>query len=345
MDWLRNIWYAAGWADEITPGGRLARTIIDIPILFWRDSDGKVRALTDRCAHRLAPLSLGRIEENIVRCGYHGLSFDGDTGKCIHNPHGAITSVLAVTSYPVVERHKLMWIWMGDTDKADGNLIPDLSFVDRSPKHAFSKGYMPTAADHRLLEDNILDLSHGDYLHADTLGGGSWTRAQVRVETRGDMVVVQWAAKNEKAIPIWQPEFPDANMLTNMITEVRWHPSGVMFLDTHTALADASAEEGFETWNAHIMTPETAFSTHYLYCNARNYRVDDEAYNAAMTEGLALAFGGEDKPMIEMQQQRIGKADLFDRAPALLSIDGASTRARRIYQKLVDAEREAGAKL
>lgn len=337
MSWLQNSWYMAGWSDEVADGASLARTIIDAPILFWRDADGRLRALADRCAHRLAPLSLGRIDGKTVRCGYHGLTFDGDSGRCVHNPHGPISSAIAVRPYPVVERHRVMWIWMGDAADADEAKIPDLSFIDRSPEHAFSKGYMPTAADHRLLEDNILDLSHGDYLHAETLGGGSFTRAKVLVEERGDTVFVRWTAKDEKAIPIWRSELPDPDMRVDMTTEVLWHPSGVMLLNSDLVPADAP-EARIDTWNAHIMTPDTATSTHYFYCNARSYRTDDADYNAAITAGLAIAFGGEDKPMIEAQQRRIGDADLLDCGPALLSIDNASTRARRVYRRLVEAE-------
>ena len=340
VDWLRNCWYAVAWSDEVKPGASLPRNIIDEPILIWRDAEGELRALADRCAHRLVPLSLGVIDRGTVRCGYHGLAFDGATGHCVNNPHGPITAALRVRAYKVVERHKLLWIWMGEADAADEASIPDLSFADRAAEHGFSKGYMPTAADHRLLEDNILDLSHGDYLHVETLGGGSFTRAKVLVEERGNKVYVRWDARDEKAIPIWQSQLPDPEMLTNMTTEVLWYPSGVMYLGSMLEPVDA-AELRIETWNAHIMTPETATSTHYFYCNSRNYRTDDAEYNAAITAGLAIAFGGEDKPMIEAQQKRIGTADLLDCSPALLPIDKASTRARRIYRRLVEGERAA----
>lgn len=338
MDWLRNCWYMAGWSEEIPAGSKLARTIIDVPLLLWRDQDGRVRAIVDRCAHRLAPLSMGQIERDVVRCGYHGLAFDGNSGKCIHNPHGPISSALAVRVYPLVERHKVLWVWMGEAEAADEGGIPDMSFIDQTPQHAFSAGYMPTAADHRLLEDNILDLSHGDYLHAATLGGGSFTRADVMVEERGSNVFVQWTAKREKAIPIWQAELPRPDMLVDTTTEVLWHPSGVMLLDSVLKASDSASDIAIVTHNAHVMTPETATTTHYFYCNARNYRTDDAEYNAAITAGLAVAFGGEDKPMIEAQQKRIGGRDLLDCQPALLSIDNASTRARRIYKRLVKAQ-------
>lgn len=338
MQWLKNCWYMAAWADEIPHGASLVRTIVDVPLLFWRDDDGNIFALHDRCAHRLAPLSRGRLEGAVVRCGYHGLAYDGATGRCVENPHGPVTSTLAVRSYPVVERHGVVWLWVGESFDAEPAMIPDLSFATSTPATAFSKGYMPTAADHRLLEDNILDLSHGDYLHADTLGGGSFTRAKITVEERHDSIWIRWLSCNEKAIPIWQTELPDPNMAVDMSTEVTWFPSGVMLLDSWMVPAGGFLGDGLITRNAHIMTPETGMSTHYFYCNSRNYRVEDAAYNAALAVGLAGAFGGEDKPMIEAQQSRIGERDLLDCGPALLAIDNASTRARRMYQRLLARE-------
>ena len=338
MKWLLNCWYVAAWADELGSGGRLARTFLDMPVLLWRTDAGRVHALEDRCAHRFAPLSRGKIEGGGVTCGYHGLAFDGTTGRCIHNPHGPVVSSLLVRAYPVAERHKLLWIWMGDPAKADDRTIPDLSFIDACGVHAFSKGYMQAKADHHLLEDNILDLTHGDYLHADTLGGGSFTRTRADVEERGDKVFVQWVAKNETPFPIFKPQLPNPDMLVDMTTDVLWHPSGVMLLNSWIAPAGEPPERAITSANAHIMTPETKVSTHYFYCNSRSFRTDDADYNEAFAANLGVAFQTEDKPMIEDQQRRVSDVDLMDLRPALLPIDIAAVRARRIYRRLVDAE-------
>lgn len=337
MTFIRNCWYFAAWADEIGEGGRLARKIIGDPVLFWRE-EGRLYAVTDSCPHRLAPLHMGQTDGATVRCGYHGLAFDGVTGKCTHNPHGPITGALSIRAYSSVERHGIVWIWMGDADGADPAKIPDMGFIDAAPEHGFSKGYMYTAAGHKLLEDNILDLSHADYLHPATLGGGALTRTKAHVEERDDTLFVQWLSNNEKAIPIFRSELPDPDMATDMWTEVLWHPDGVMLLRVGATAVGKPQEDGIDTMNAHIMTPETETTTHYFYCNSRNYRTDDPEYNAGMAAGLRVAFETEDKPMIEAQQRALGETDLFERKPALLGIDNGSTRARRIYRRLVEAE-------
>ena len=335
MSFLRNVWYVAAWASELADGAMLARTIADHPVVFFRKPDGALACLEDRCPHRFAPLSCGHLDDGVVQCGYHGLRFD-PTGACVGNPHGPIPRGLAIRTYPVVERHKILWIWMGEGE-GDADAFPDLSFVDRAPASAFSNGYLPTAASHKLMVDNILDLSHADFLHPTSLGGGSITRTRANVEERGQQIYVEWISPNETPLPIWGSRLP-AGARADMWTSVLWHPNGVMILRTGATVAGKPREEGFDTWNAHIMTPESAGSTHYFYCNTRDYQVDDEAFNRLMAEGLRAAFSLEDKPMIEAQQRRIGDADLMALHPALLSIDVASTRARRQYDRLLAEE-------
>jgi phenylpropionate dioxygenase-like ring-hydroxylating dioxygenase large terminal subunit len=337
MGFLRQQWYAAAWSDDIALNDTLARTIIGEPLLMWRSPTGQLRVLADICPHRLVPLSRGKREGDGIRCGYHGLKFGAD-GACIDNPHGPIVSKLRVRSYPVIERHKMIWVWMGEPARAQLSQVTDMRFADQVPEHAFSKGYLPTAAGHKLMEDNILDLSHADYLHPDTLGGGSLTRSRAKVTETKDGVLVQWLVWNELAIPLLRVELATPDAPADMWTEVQWHPNGVMLLRVGATPSGKAREEGIETQNAHIMTPETERRTHYFFFNARNYRIHDAAYNAQTAAILRVAFETEDKPMIEAQQRLLGDADLFDSRPTLLSIDAGSTRARRIYQRLLRSE-------
>jgi phenylpropionate dioxygenase-like ring-hydroxylating dioxygenase large terminal subunit len=85
-DYLRNVWYMAGWADEIVGEAMLSRRLLGRPVLlFRRAADGLVTALDDRCPHRFAPLSRGTRTGDQIICGYHGLQFDA-SGACVRNP-------------------------------------------------------------------------------------------------------------------------------------------------------------------------------------------------------------------------------------------------------------------
>ena len=133
--YLRNAWYVAAWSDDIGDGKLVARTIMDEPIVLYRKADGSVAAIEDRCAHRFAPLSMGKIVGgDRIQCAYHGLEFDG-TGACVRNPHGAknIPPRARVKGYPVVEKHKAVWVWMGDTP-ADAAKVPDFGVLDNVPE-------------------------------------------------------------------------------------------------------------------------------------------------------------------------------------------------------------------
>ena len=120
MIFLKNCWYAAMWSEALPGKTLVARTLLDEPLIFFRDVAGLPVAMDDMCPHRLAPLRLGKLTtEGRVQCGYHGLEFASD-GQCVKNPHGSgnITPGCRVKTYPLQEKHTLVWIWMGSAWQA-----------------------------------------------------------------------------------------------------------------------------------------------------------------------------------------------------------------------------------
>ncbi len=127
---IKNTWYVAAWDHEVSADGLFSRTITGVPVLMYRDGGGRLVALEDRCCHRGAPLSVGRREGDCVRCMYHGLKFD-PSGACVDAPAQArIPPKARVRTFPVVEQHRWIWIWMGDPERADPALIPDTQWLD-----------------------------------------------------------------------------------------------------------------------------------------------------------------------------------------------------------------------
>jgi vanillate O-demethylase monooxygenase subunit len=336
-DWLRNIWYQAGWSDELVAGTPLVRTILGEPILFWRDPSGAVAALFDRCPHRFAPLSAGRIAGEAVTCGYHGLGFDRG-GACVHNPHGPITSRMRVRAYPVAERHTALWIWMGDAADADEALIPNLCFIDDTPEAGRIVGYMPTKANYQLLADNILDLSHADYLHPTTLGG-IMTGSKAHSREEGDTVIAEWLSEGCDPPPAFKAMVPEGP--ADIWTEVVWSPPALMVLGTAAKPAGVPRTPDDEAYTLHNMVPETATSTHYFFCSTRRFMIEDAGFSAFLRNALTQAFQGEDKPMLERQQARIGDQDFWSLDPILLPIDAGAVRARRKLDRLIAREQAA----
>src|SRR5689334_21863381 len=122
--WPRNGWYLAAWASEVGEQP-LSRTILNEPIVLFRDANGKIGALEDRCCHRAAPLSMGAVVPGGLQCKYHGMVFAAD-GTCVSIPgQRSIPPQARVVSYPLVQRQEFIWIWMGDPKRANRDEIVD----------------------------------------------------------------------------------------------------------------------------------------------------------------------------------------------------------------------------
>ncbi len=153
---------------------------------MFRRSDGTPAAILDRCPHRFVPLSMGKRVDDTIQCGYHGLRFDG-SGACVDAPHDddSQKARACIKGYAVVERHKWIWIWMGEASEANPDLIPDFGFFDDTEKFTCCQGYTHMAGNYQLISDNLLDLSHIHYLHPGSARGIELRRLHQQGEARG----------------------------------------------------------------------------------------------------------------------------------------------------------------
>ena len=332
VEFLENRWYQLAWAEELADGAVLSRQVVGIPMVAFRTASGDIAVLDNRCPHRFAPLNEGKREGDTIACPYHGLVFNA-AGLCVHNPHGAATSSLNVTSYPVLERYKAVWIWIGK-NSPDESVLPDLSFIDATPETAQLRLYTLVAANYELLSDNIMDLSHADYLHANSLGSGFNTRAKSTMEEYPDHFSIAWRSDSDEPPPVFHMESP-----AKLWTEVDWYPPALMVLRAggHPV---GKPEQGIDSLNLHNLTPETATTTHYFTCNARSFLVDDADFTAMLRDQLIHAFQFEDKPMIEKIQRQMGTPDLWSLEPKMLPIDKGAVQARRRLAKLIEAAKQ-----
>ncbi len=156
--------------------------------------------MEDRCAHRRLPLSMGRLIGDNVECGYHGLVYDA-TGACIKIPGQASAPAVCVRRYPLVERHRYLWIWMGDPARADDSLIPDFGRLD-DPDRGVTRIQLRPDCHVQLVIDNLLDLSHLAYVHSTTTGNAAFAEdAMVKTERQGDVVQVKRWIRNVVPAP------------------------------------------------------------------------------------------------------------------------------------------------
>jgi phenylpropionate dioxygenase-like ring-hydroxylating dioxygenase large terminal subunit len=343
---LRNSWYVAAWNHELIDGRKLARTILERPIVLYRGASGKVVALDDRCCHRAAPLSMGRIEGDDIRCMYHGMKFDPG-GKCIQIPgQDVIPPKLGVRSYPTVERYNLIWIWPGDAEKADPDLIVDYPPLADS-KWRGAPGYMHYTANWLLIVDNLSDFAHLAFVHTHTLGGSeeyAYKTKPVAVEKLDDGFRVERWHMNAEPPPYHKKVISNKDDKIDRRNIGRMLIPGIFLLDTMFAPAGQGAEKGVQVEgtrqyrNAQFMTPETRGSTHFFWNYLHDFDIDNPNISLSLRNSLEEAFN-EDKAIIEAQQK------VFDADPnyQLLAIgaDAALTYFRWALARRIDAERNA----
>jgi phenylpropionate dioxygenase-like ring-hydroxylating dioxygenase large terminal subunit len=342
--YLRNAWYVAAWSDDLADGQLLPRTILKQPVVLYRKADGNVAALEDRCPHRFAPLHMGKIVNgDAVQCPYHGLEFDS-SGACVLNPHGTknIPPRARVRSYPVTEKHKAIWIWMGEREP-DLAKVPDFSVLDNVPEmHATKRDRITIRANYELIIDNLLDLSHTSYLHDGILGNSDTVESEITVEQDGQDVVVGRHAGNAAApglFAILMPATPDK---VDKFTRMRWMPPSNLRLVTGICMPGAVPESGTGYHAIHMLTPESDKTTHYFFTAVRfNVLTADEKLNASIQDKISttrrFAFEEQDAPVIEAQQEIIDAA-LTPVNPVILAIDVGPVRYKQILQKLIRDE-------
>lgn len=340
---IKNCWYVAGWGTEVPADGFLARTIINLPLALWRDSQGKVVALEDRCCHRGAPLSIGRKEGDWVRCMYHGLVYD-KSGRCIFAPgQERIPPKVKVRAFPVVERHRWIWVWMGEPALADESLIPDTRWLDHPDWRSKDGGLLHYDCNHLLIADNLLDFSHLPFVHPTTLGGSpDYAAVLPKVERMERGVrLTKWVFDTDP--PAYSAKYggyapgskADRWMFYDFIAP------GVLLMDSGMVPAGQGNQDGFRDHaiafrGCQALTPETENSTHYFFAHAHNFLIDQPQVTEEIHQGVVTAFE-EDRALIMAQQRNLALDPDFKMVP--LSVDLALTQFRRVVDQLISKER------
>jgi vanillate O-demethylase monooxygenase subunit len=335
---LNNHWYVAASDTEIgrTP---LRRLLLNQPVVMYRTLDGKAVALEDRCAHRHLPLSMGRLDGDVLECAYHGARYDC-SGKCIKVPgQSQVPPQAQVKSYPLVERYHWLWIWMGDPALADPSKITDYHWLD-DPNWGARTAYLHVKANWQLIVDNLLDLTHLAYVHKTTIGNDALVeKAEVKV-TRSDnnVVVTRWTIDAEAP-----PTFVKAGKFTGPVD--RWQiidftPPAFLRLDvgatpTGTGAPQGTRVGGIGMRNLNAITPETENTSHYFWGQAHDFDVNNPATSDMLLGQLRTAFM-EDVGVFEAQQRNM---ELCPDAPQFeINADGGLMAARRIIQRLAGEE-------
>jgi len=335
---LRNYWYVAASLAEI---GRspLSRTILGESIVFFRTEDGAPVALENRCAHRHLPLSMGKLIGDTLQCRYHGLCYD-KSGRCIRIPGQDIVPPTArVRSYPLVERYRWLWIWMGDPALADPAKITDFHWLDDRGWGAKSS-YLHVKANWQLIVDNLLDLTHLAFVHQTTIGTRALAEhATVKLTRNGDNIVItRWTIDHPAP-----PSFLHIHSFTSNVD--RWQiidflPPAFLRLDVGATRTGTGAPEGHRVGgitmrNLNAITPETETSSHYFWGQAHDFDHDIPSVTERIFEQVHTAFL-QDVEVLDAQQRNI--ETFAPRSQIDINADAGTIQARRILDRLYQEE-------
>ncbi|KQS61301.1 Rieske (2Fe-2S) protein [Rhizobium sp. Leaf371] len=332
-----NAWYAAAYDVEVKRA-LLSRTICGTPVVMFRKQNGKAAALADTCWHRLLPLSKGELHGDNVICGYHGLEFD-ETGRCVYMPsQETINPSACVKSYPLEERHRFLWIWMGDPALADPAKIPDLHWND-DPEWAGDGKVIHVKCDYRLVVDNLMDLTHETFVHGSSIGNRAVAEAPFTVTHSDTTATVTRWMEGIDAPPFWSDQLRRPGKVDRWQI-IHFQAPSTVAIDVGVAVAGTGAPQGDRSQGVNgfvlnTMTPETDSTCHYFWAFARNWDIGNQAWTHKLREAVAGVFR-EDEDILEAQQKAIEANP--DHVFYNLNIDAGSMWARKLIDRMIDGE-------
>jgi vanillate O-demethylase monooxygenase subunit len=341
-DWPVNCWYAAAY-DVECKHELLARKIAGHDLVIYRRGDGQPVALENACWHRLMPLSHGQLEGDQVACGYHGLVYNSE-GRCTFMPsQKTINPAARVRAYPVVERHRLVWVWTGDPALADPDLVPDLHYND-DEQWAGDGKLIHLDCNYKLIVDNLMDLTHETFVHGASIGQRSIAEVPFEV-THGarSATVTRWM-RDVEAPPFWKMQLEwklgEPAGMVDRWQIINFEAPSTVAIDVGVAPAGTGAPEGDRShavngFVLNTMTPETERSCHYFWAFVRNYCLSDQRITTLIREGVSGVFA-EDEEVLAAQQRGIDahpEKEFYN-----LNIDGGAMWARRLIDRMMSEE-------
>lgn len=165
---LRGYWYVVAESDDIVDAPHAAR-LLGEDVVLWRGPDGELVAAPDRCPHREAPLSLGRVDAGCLVCCYHGWTF-GAGGRCVRVPSAPdgvpVPPKSHLPALHVIERYGLVWLCLGEPVAG----IPEIAAEQDPAYRRINSGVDTWSVSATRMTDNFMDISHFPYVHIGTFG-------------------------------------------------------------------------------------------------------------------------------------------------------------------------------
>ena len=195
---INNQWYAILSSHEIKKGQVLGASRFSENLVFFRTESDELSCVSSLCAHRGASLQKGWVENNHIKCPFHGIEYDV-TGKCVYVPSEGMASTadysrFHLKNYPVREIGGIVFVWYGDsvpdTEPDVFDIVTDSRFIYDHISDYWNVHYS------RVIE-NQLDVSHLAFVHHNTIGRGGRTVCNGPKVVWLDDNTLQTSANNE----------------------------------------------------------------------------------------------------------------------------------------------------
>lgn len=165
-------WYPIAFSYDIKPNKIYSLSLLNEPLIVYRDKENKISCLQDRCPHRSTPLSLGRLNNGAIECMYHGWQFNRN-GDCIEIPairkNDSLPPNACVPNKMIIERHNIVWIYNGEDPLSNIHKAFDDIFAYADESTVRFDYSIDLDIPHELMIENLLDPSHLPFAHHRTL--------------------------------------------------------------------------------------------------------------------------------------------------------------------------------
>lgn len=301
--YLRNCWYVAGWSKDFDRVLK-AEKFLNENIVIYRKKDGSPAALENACPHRKLPLSKGTLADDNIICAYHGLTFNSE-GQCTDSPtqRGMTPRRAVVKSYPVVDRYRLLWIWMGDPKLADPDLIFPIDNFDNPNWGCTDGGVLDIKCNYLWVCDNLLDPSHVAWVHVTSFAGAGTDDEPLEIKkTDRGVVVSRWINGNMPS-----PYYADLVKFDGNCDRLQHYemclPAIALNKSIYTPEGTGGpgkpyVENTYVNISYNFMTPIDEDNTRYFWFQHRNTDPNNKKISEKMNAGAVMAFE-EDRAVLE----------------------------------------------
>src|SRR6185312_1975454 len=165
--YLRGFWQPVHHAEDVPPGRGKPIKVMGQDYTLYRGKDGATHLVDARCPHRGAQLSIGWVEDDCIRCFYHGWKFDG-SGQCIEQPAepASFAHKVQIRTYPCRDYLGLVFAYLGEGEAPPFPRYPDLEdFEGILELDSYARGcnYFNNL-------ENAGDLTHSGFVHRNNDG-------------------------------------------------------------------------------------------------------------------------------------------------------------------------------